>query len=162
MTCIAPLSPLVFRDALFIIPWKISRQDRLSATIRLRFLFCSKRYCVRANRSSLTISGTGSRIGVKFKLELSDITEVDSDKQRGLYFLFNLYSNCMYALFKSQKRERSRTLRCCRHGDNGLRIEASDKSVEISQEKLTKKFRPGLATKQDGRGLGMHGGIPDR
>ena len=107
--------------------------------------------------NAIEINSAGlKRHGIKIKLELDELPDVHIDRHRVLQILVNLLSNGKYALSKCQNQEKLLTIRCYKHGKNRVRIEVIDNGVGIPRENLTKIFRHGFTTKQNGHGFGLH------
>lgn len=109
--------------------------------------------------NAIQINSAGlERHGIDLVRKFDELPEVNIDKQKVLQILVNLISNAKYALSHSEKSEKRMTIRVCKYGDDGLRIEVADNGLGISKDDLTKIFRHGFTTKKDGHGFGLHSG----
>ncbi|MBN1943528.1 MAG: PAS domain S-box protein [Phycisphaerae bacterium] len=99
-----------------------------------------------------------SRHHVHVKLDLAELPEVVSDKQRILQILVNFINNGKQAMFENKDREKQMTIRSRREGEDRLRIEVTDNGMGIAQENLTRIFTRGFTTRKDGHGFGLHSG----
>ena len=75
-----------------------------------------------------------------------------------LQILVNLIHNSKDALANSDKEEKILKIRVNKADDDHLKIEVEDNGVGIPEENLTRIFRHGFTTKQDGHGYGLHSG----
>jgi signal transduction histidine kinase len=88
---------------------------------------------------------------------IEDIGLTKIEKHKILQILVNLISNAKGAL-KAVDRE-DKKIRVCFYKDGDrLKIEISDNGIGISEENLTKIFRHGFTTRDEGHGFGLHSG----
>ncbi|MBN1553637.1 MAG: PAS domain S-box protein [Phycisphaerae bacterium] len=95
---------------------------------------------------------------VNVHLDLADLPEICSDRQRILQILVNFINNAKQAMVENHDREKHLTLRCYPKDEERLCMEVTDNGIGIPGEHLTKIFTRGFTTREDGHGFGLHSG----
>lgn len=105
---------------------------------------------IKINADSLT------QFHVEVRREISHIPSVLLDRHKVLQMLTNLISNANYALSKSERDDRTLTIRVKEPEGGYIRIEVCDNGVGIAKEDLKRIFELGFTTKKKGHGFGLH------
>ncbi|MEO1524169.1 MAG: PAS domain-containing protein [Planctomycetota bacterium] len=92
---------------------------------------------------------------IEIRKSLSDLPELQLDKQQVLQIAVNLTKNAMEALMQSDSHERVFSLRSFL-GEDCVIVEFVDNGVGIAPDKLTEIFGHGYTTKKTGHGFGLH------
>lgn len=93
---------------------------------------------------------------IKVHCTFADMGDISIDRQKMLQIIINLINNAKHALENSHGSVKE--MRFCSSIFNGdrIKLEVSDNGIGIPRENLTKIFRHGFTTKEDGHGFGLH------
>jgi C4-dicarboxylate-specific signal transduction histidine kinase len=107
-------------------------------------------HAIRINTDALT------RHKVQVKCEFVDLPDVLLDRHKALQILTNLISNAKYALFESDRDDKTLVIRAKEPQGGRIRIEVCDNGMGIAKQDLTRIFEHGFTTNKNGHGFGLH------
>jgi signal transduction histidine kinase len=95
------------------------------------------------------------RVGARVECTLTDLPELDVDRNKVLQILLNLIGNSADSLQGAARSPALLTLRAKAVGDR-VRLWVSDNGIGIAPEHLDRIFEHGFTTKERGHGFGLH------
>ena len=98
------------------------------------------------------------RHAVRLQQEYEELPPITTEGHKVLNILVNLFHNAKNACDEGGRADKQVKVRVAGSGEHRVTIEVTDNGIGIPAENLTSIFNPGLSTRKDGHGFGLHSG----